>query len=87
MPDPIADKFEEQVKYLRKRAKVISDEYFVMLVGGMIMEEALPLYMAMLNRTNDSKDETGGDPTAWATWTRAWTAEEIRHGLLLNRYL
>ncbi|CAA6669503.1 unnamed protein product [Spirodela intermedia] len=26
-------------------------------------------------------------PRAWAVWTRAWTAEENRHGDLLNRYL
>lgn len=87
LPDTISDGFEEQVKELRERAKEIPDDYFVVLVGDMITEEALPSYMAMFNRTNDIKDETGADPTAWATWTRAWTAEENRHGDLLNRYL
>lgn len=87
LPDPISDGFQEQVKELRERAKEIPDDYFVVLVGDMITEEALPSYMAVLNRASDIRDETGADPTAWATWTRAWTAEENRHGDLLNKYL
>jgi len=27
------------------------------------------------------------DPAGWAQWVRAWTAEENRHGDLLNKYL
>lgn len=34
-----------------------------------------------------SQDETGSQEHPWAVWTRGWTAEENRHGLLLNRYL
>ncbi|GFQ05084.1 acyl-[acyl-carrier-protein] desaturase chloroplastic [Phtheirospermum japonicum] len=33
------------------------------------------------------RDETGAIPTSWAIWNRAWTAEENRHGDLLNKYL
>jgi acyl-[acyl-carrier-protein] desaturase len=33
------------------------------------------------------RDETGASLTSWARWTRAWTAEENRHGDLLNKYL
>ncbi|KAL8107026.1 palmitoyl-[acyl-carrier-protein] 4-desaturase, chloroplastic-like [Apium graveolens] len=87
LPDPISEGFQEQVKELRERAKEIPDEYFVVLVGDMLTEEALPSNMAMLNRPSDIRDETGADPTAWATWTRAWAAEENRHGDLLNKYL
>ena len=32
-------------------------------------------------------DETGASNDPWARWTRGWTAEENRHGELLNRYL
>jgi acyl-[acyl-carrier-protein] desaturase len=32
-------------------------------------------------------DETGTDDTPWARWLRGWTAEENRHGDLLNAYL
>ncbi|XP_050374282.1 stearoyl-[acyl-carrier-protein] 9-desaturase, chloroplastic [Argentina anserina] len=87
LPDPSSDGFEEQVKELRERAKEIPDEYFVVLVGDMITEEALPTYQTMLNTLDGVRDETGASPTPWAVWTRAWTAEENRHGDLLNKYL
>lgn len=87
LPDPTCDGFEQQIKEMRERAMEIPDEYFVVLVGDMITEEALPTYMSMLNRCDGIKDETGAAPTSWAIWTRAWTAEENRHGDLLNKYL
>ena len=39
----------------------------------------------MLNTMEGIEDQTGSDETAWARWTRAWTAEENRHGDLLNK--
>ncbi|XP_039121662.1 stearoyl-[acyl-carrier-protein] 9-desaturase, chloroplastic isoform X1 [Dioscorea cayenensis subsp. rotundata] len=87
LPDPSSDGFYEEVKELRERAKEIPDEYFVCLVGDMITEEALPTYQTMLNTLDGVRDETGASPTSWAVWTRAWTAEENRHGDLLNKYL
>jgi len=57
------------------------------LVGDMITEEALPTYQTMLNTLDGVRDETGASLTSWAVWTRAWTAEENRHGDLLNKYL
>jgi acyl-[acyl-carrier-protein] desaturase len=53
----------------------------------MITEEALPTYMAMLNTLDGVRDETGAAPTPWAQWTRLWTAEENRHGDLMNKYI
>ncbi|KAJ8755211.1 hypothetical protein K2173_019009 [Erythroxylum novogranatense] len=87
LPDPASEGFDEQVKELRERAKEIPDDYFVVLVGDMITEEALPTYQTMLNTLDGVRDETGASPTSWAMWTRAWTAEENRHGDLLNKYL
>lgn len=87
LPDPASDGFEDQVKELRERAKEIPDDYFVVLVGDMITEEALPTYQTMLNTLDGVRDETGASLTSWAIWTRAWTAEENRHGDLLNKYL
>ncbi|KAB1214692.1 Acyl-[acyl-carrier-protein] desaturase, chloroplastic [Morella rubra] len=87
LPDPASDGFHDQVKELRNRAKEIPDDYFVVLVGDMITEEALPTYQTMLNTLDGVRDETGASPTSWAIWTRAWTAEENRHGDLLNKYL
>ncbi len=34
-----------------------------------------------------AQDETGAQSHPWAVWTRHWTAEENRHGNLLNKYL
>ncbi|XP_022131679.1 acyl-[acyl-carrier-protein] desaturase, chloroplastic [Momordica charantia] len=87
LPDPASDGFHEQVMELRERAKEIPDDYFVVLVGDMITEEALPTYQTMLNTLDGVRDETGASLTSWAIWTRAWTAEENRHGDLLNKYL
>ncbi|KAH9727076.1 Stearoyl-(acyl-carrier-protein) 9-desaturase 7 [Citrus sinensis] len=87
LPDPASDGFDEQVKELRERAKELPDDYFVVLVGDMITEEALPTYQTMLNTLDGVRDETGASLTSWAIWTRAWTAEENRHGDLLNKYL
>ncbi|WRX31814.1 Fatty acid desaturase [Theobroma cacao] len=87
LPDAASDGFDEQVKELRKRAKEIPDDYFVSLVGDMITEEALPTYQTLLNTLDGVRDETGASLTSWAIWTRAWTAEENRHGDLLNQYL
>ncbi|KAL3507040.1 hypothetical protein ACH5RR_032422 [Cinchona calisaya] len=87
LPDPASDGFHDQVKELRERAKEIPDDYFVVLVGDMITEEALRSYQSMLNTLDGVRDETGASLTPWAIWTRAWTAEENRHGDLLNKYL
>ncbi|XVF84286.1 hypothetical protein PTKIN_Ptkin17bG0024800 [Pterospermum kingtungense] len=87
LPDPASDGFYDQVKELRERAKEIPDDFYVVLVGDMITEEALPTYQTMLNTLDGTRDETGASLTSWAIWTRAWTAEENRHGDLLNKYL
>jgi acyl-[acyl-carrier-protein] desaturase len=53
----------------------------------MVTEEALPTYPSGLNRLEAVRDATGADPTAWARWIRGWSAEENRHGDVLNRYM
>ena len=87
LPDPQAPDFEEEVEKLRERSNKLPDDYLVVLVGDMITEEALPTYMTMLNTLEGTRDETGASATPWAVWTRKWTAEENRHGDLLNKYL
>ncbi|MBA0639894.1 hypothetical protein Goklo_022892 [Gossypium klotzschianum] len=87
VPDSASDGFEEQVKELRKRAMEIPDDYFVALVGDMITEEALPTYHAILNRLDGVGAATDASTNCWGIWTRGWTAEENRHGDVLNRYL
>ncbi|KAF5469823.1 hypothetical protein F2P56_010382 [Juglans regia] len=87
LPDPTSDGFFEQINELRKRTKDIPDEYLIVLAGDMITEEALPTYQAKINGTEIFHDVTGVDNTPWAIWARGWTAEENRHGDLLNKYL
>ena len=87
LPDPESPDFLDEVSEIQKRTAGIPDEHLVVLVGDMITEEALPTYMNMLNTLEGTKDTTGADATAWARWTRKWTAEENRHGDLMNKYL
>lgn len=47
-----------QVRALRERTKELPDDYWVVLVGDLITEEALPTYMAMLNTLDGVRDET-----------------------------
>ncbi|XP_050365210.1 stearoyl-[acyl-carrier-protein] 9-desaturase 6, chloroplastic [Argentina anserina] len=81
------EEFLDRVRELRDRTDGLPDEYFVVLVGDMITEEALPTYQSMINGLDGVRDETGASSSPWARWTRAWTAEENRHGDLLKTYL
>ncbi len=85
LPDLTAEDWAEQVTRFRTSARQVSDELLVVLVGNMVTEEALPSYAIALNRVAD--DQTGTDDAPWAHWLRGWTAEENRHGDLLNAYL
>lgn len=87
LPDSSSESFLEEVRELRERAKELPDDYLVCLVGDMITEEALPTYQTMFNTFEGVRDQTGCSNTPWGLWIRAWTAEENRHGDLLNRYL
>lgn len=87
LPDLSLPNWKEEVEKLREMARGLTDEVLVVLVGDMITEEALPSYQTMLNRFNGVEDDTGISESPWAKWSRGWTAEENRHGDLLNRYL
>jgi len=87
LPEAGDESFPEQHRALRDRAKSLPEELLVVLVGDMITEEALPTYQTWLNRLNGITDTTGMSDSPWAQWSRGWTAEENRHGDLLNRYL
>ncbi len=87
LPDLAHKDWHEKVESLRKNAARLSDEILVVLVGNIVTEEALPSYQTWLNRVVAFKDDTGASLNPWALWTRGWTAEENRHGDLLNRYL
>ena len=85
LPDLAAEDWADRLARFREPAQGLSDEVLVVLVGSMVTEEALPSYAVRLNRITG--DVTGSDGTPWARWLRGWTAEENRHGDLLNAYL
>ncbi|XP_039832311.1 acyl-[acyl-carrier-protein] desaturase 7, chloroplastic-like isoform X2 [Panicum virgatum] len=90
LPDPAAlgsDGFHAACLELRAAAAEVPDELLVCLVANMVTEEALPTYPSGLNRFEVVRDATGADPTPWARWIRGWSAEENRHGDVLNRYM
>lgn len=87
LPDLAAENWREQLDAFRERARELPDEVLVILVGDMITEEALPSYQTWLNRFQGLGDPTGASDSPWARWSRGWTAEENRHGDLLNKYL
>lgn len=87
VPDFSSENWLADLEALREASRALPDELLVVLVGSMITEEALPSYQTSLNRLEGIGDDTGDNVSAWAQWSRAWTAEENRHGDLLNRYL
>ncbi|MBX7246713.1 MAG: acyl-ACP desaturase [Candidatus Sumerlaeaceae bacterium] len=87
LPDLTLPDWKEKVDELRETSRALSNDVLVVLVGDMVTEEALPSYQTWTNRFAGMDDKTGTDKTGWARWTRGWTAEENRHGDLLNRFL
>ena len=84
LPDSRRDTFFDEVKELREKAGSLSYDLLAVLIGDTITEEALPNYEAWFHELdNINRDRNNG----WAEWIRGWTAEENRHGDLLNRYL
>jgi acyl-[acyl-carrier-protein] desaturase len=87
LPDFSAEDWRDQITEFRERAKNLSDDVLVILVGDMVTEEALPSYQTWLNRLGGVGDATGSSDSPWARWSRGWTSEENRHGDLLHKYL
>ena len=79
------DAFFEEVREIRELAKDLPYDFWVVLVGDMITEEALPTYESWLMDV-EGIDQVNGE-NGWGKWVRQWTAEENRHGDVLNKYL
>ncbi len=87
MPDMTSQNWADDLRSFREHSQALPDDLLVVLVGDMVTEEALPSYQTWLNRLRGVNDITGRSETGWAQWSRGWTAEENRHGDLLNRFL
>ncbi|NVJ86900.1 MAG: acyl-ACP desaturase [Algoriphagus sp.] len=88
LPDFQNPEVFEEVKLLQKRAEGIPDTVLTSLIGNMITEEALPSYQTYFNLLEGINDERSLlNPSGWVRWSKSWTAEENRHGDLLNKYL
>ena len=86
LPDLTKEDALDEIKKLRERTANIPDTVICSLIGNMITEEALPSYQTYFNLiVNEEKSLTSTN--GWVRWSRAWTAEENRHGDLLNKYL
>jgi acyl-[acyl-carrier-protein] desaturase len=86
LPDLTQKDALDEVHQLRERSSNIPDSVISSLVGNMITEEALPSYQTYFNLiVNEERELTSSN--GWVRWSRAWTAEENRHGDLLNKYL
>ena len=89
LPDSRNENFLEEVRELQAYAKELPYDFWVVLVGDTITEEALPTYESWLMDV-EGVDQMGGEDgsgNGWAKWIRHWTGEENRHGDLLNKYL
>ncbi|WCO01564.1 acyl-ACP desaturase [Psychroserpens ponticola] len=84
LPNTENDNFLEEVKEIRELSKELPYDFWVVLVGDMITEEALPTYESWLM---DVEGVGQSERNGWSKWVRHWTAEENRHGDVLNKYL
>ena len=71
LPNSQNDSFLEEVKEIRELSKELDDDFWVVLVGDTITEEALPTYESWLL---DLEGVTQQPDNGWAKWLRAWTA-------------
>ncbi len=84
LPDSKDPKFIDEIKEIQELAHEMDYDLFTVLIGDTITEEALPTYEAWLMGIEGVDQDKGNN---WSKWIRAWTAEENRHGDLLNKYL
>ncbi len=84
LPDSSRENFTTEIKDLQSQCKALPYDYLAVLIGDVITEEALPTYETWLT---DIVGIDKLDANGWSKWVRMWTAEENRHGDLLNKYL
>ncbi len=84
LPDSNSDNFLEEIKELQELSKDLPYDFWITLIGDTITEEALPTYESWVMEI-EGVDNEGRN--GWSKWFRAWTAEENRHGDVLNKFM
>jgi len=84
LPESNNPDFTKEIKEIQQQCKELPYDYMAVLVGDIITEEALPTYESWLT---DVEGICKAEPQGWSKWIRMWTAEENRHGDLLNKYI
>ncbi|MFO7703505.1 acyl-ACP desaturase [Psychroflexus maritimus] len=88
LPNSQNETFFDEVHELRELAKELPYDFWVVLVGDTITEEALPTYESWLMDVEGvNQHKKDGKASSWSKWVRQWTGEENRHGDVLNKYL
>jgi acyl-[acyl-carrier-protein] desaturase len=84
LPVSYEPQFLDDIREIQEQARELDYDLLTVLIGDTVTEEALPTYEAWLMNI-EGVDQL--NPNGWTKWVRAWTAEENRHGDLLNKYL
>lgn len=84
LPESNNPEFTKEIREIQEQCKALPYDYMAILVGDLITEEALPTYESWLMEVDGISK---GEPKGWSKWVRMWTAEENRHGDLLNKYI
>lgn len=84
LPDATGETFFEDIKTIQEQSENLSYDLLAVLIGDTITEEALPTYESWLVSMDGVNPQK---PEGWMDWIRGWTAEENRHGDVLNRFL
>lgn len=84
LPDSQQESFFDELTELREVAKELPYDFWVVLVGDTITEEALPTYESWLM---DVEGVDQLEKNSWSRWVRQWSGEENRHGSLLSSFL
>jgi acyl-[acyl-carrier-protein] desaturase len=88
LPDARQPEFISEINEIQELAREMDYDLLTVLIGDTITEEALPTYETWLMDVEGVNQQyNNGNPNGWSKWIRGWTAEENRHGDLLNKYL
>ena len=88
LPDARNPEFIAQINEIQELAKEMDYDLLTVLIGDTITEEALPTYETwLMDIEGINQQYNENNPNGWSKWIRGWTAEENRHGDLLNKYL